>query len=258
MGTIFRLEIRQILGGRRKWVILAFLTLPVFLTVLIRAGFNWEMPDSEDLREFDVNPFFLAPYFLYSVVVAGLLALLNGSLFVSTEVSGRTLTYLFTRPIPKWKVLVAKFAAAVAATTPPTLLSLTATFTVLEFYGGFRGYAITVFTTVLAIAAYNAVFAVWGAIIPRRAMVVCLAYWFLMEVVLSFVPAVINQLSMAFHIRSIALILAEIPIPEDLVRVIGAPSLVGSLAALTALIVGTLGIACLIFLRREYPMTEEV
>ena len=55
----------------------------------------------------------------------------------------------------------------------------------------------------LAGPAYGAVYLVIGTILPRRAIVLAVGYTLVFELVISFVPAVINKLTVQYRLRSL-------------------------------------------------------
>ena len=75
-------------------------------------------------------------FLLYPQTLCLLLALLYGASIPGSELEGRTLTYLFTRPIARWRVVVGKYLAIVAAMLPPMLGSLVIAWFLLGQPGG--------------------------------------------------------------------------------------------------------------------------
>jgi hypothetical protein len=55
--------------------------------------------------------------------------------------------------------------------------------------------------TALAALAYSALFAAIGCIVPRRAMLIAFSYTLIFEVLVSFIPAVINRITVQYHLR---------------------------------------------------------
>ena len=57
----------------------------------------------------------------------------------------------------------------------------------------------------LSCPAYGALYVFIGALLHRRAMVAAVAYTLLMEFVVSFIPAMVNQLTVQYRLRNLLL-----------------------------------------------------
>jgi ABC-type transport system involved in multi-copper enzyme maturation permease subunit len=53
----------------------------------------------------------------------------------------------------------------------------------------------------LASLTYGALYMLLGVLFLRRALVVAVAYTFLMEFIVSFIPAVVHQITVQYHLR---------------------------------------------------------
>jgi ABC-type transport system involved in multi-copper enzyme maturation permease subunit len=250
MIEILRLQVRQILGGRKVWLVGFFLTAPVLLTAVI-ALWGAIPPDARP------DPRLIYLFVLYPQALGILLALLYGASVLGNEIEGKTLTYLFTRPVGKWRVILGKYLAIVAILVPAILSSLLASWLLLGAPGGLRYLVGFVACTSASVCAYNAVFLIFGVAFPRRALVVCLLYAGSFEFLVSFVPAVINTVTVNYYLRSLTVRIVGLEIPSEAARVVGEASLAGSGAALGAITALALALACLVASRREYLMSEE-
>lgn len=63
--------------------------------------------------------------------------------------------------------------------------------------------------SMLSAMSYGALFLFIGALFPRRAMIFCVFYMGLVEVVLSLIPAIINRLTIQYRLRSLMMNWAE-------------------------------------------------
>lgn len=207
---------------------------------------------------FSLDLFFAGYLFLlYPQVICLLLALFYGTSLLGQELGGRTLTYLFTRPLPRWKFVLGKYLGSLAALILPTVLSLLVSWLVLGAQGGLPMIAAIGISAVLALVAYNAIFALFGFLIPRRALIVALLYGVVFELVLSFIPALVNQVTVTYYLRSLAVEILELPVPREAARVIGGASVPGALLAIAVITVTTLAAASMLAARREYVVKEE-
>lgn len=246
MGMVAILQAQQMLGNRRSWPLAIFLALPVALSVLLRATDSLGPLSPAPPEAYKIY-FFL----LYVHAMCELGALLYASTLIAAELEGQTLGYLFTRPIRKWQVLCAKYAAVVAVLTPAVLASLLASWLVLGRPGGKDLLLGIGACSAAALAAWSAMFLLIGALIPSRAMVVGLLYT-LVEFFLSFVPAVLNSASVTYYVRSLAVRLIGFDAPDEARRVLGDATAAHACWMLALMAAGGLAAACLVASTREY------
>jgi len=196
-------------------------------------------------------------FILYPQVICLLLALLYGTSVLGSELDGKTLPYLFSRPLPRWHFVVGKYLGIVASVAIPTGLSLMASWLVLGFASDVSLFIGLLAGTVGALFAYNAVFIFFGFLTPRRAMIVALIYGILFELILSFVPALINQITVTYYLRSLVVEILQLEVPREMARVVGGASLPIALLALLAIIVVTLTASSTLAARHEYVVKDD-
>jgi ABC-type transport system involved in multi-copper enzyme maturation permease subunit len=251
VSALFRLTLRQILGGAKVWLLGLFLGLPVLLATVVMAQGGFDLPD----QEVAMGVFL---YALYPQSLCILAALLYGSSLLAAEIEGKTLVYLFTRPMPRAVVLLWKYLATVTALVGLTVVSLTLSFALAGFAGGLRMYLTILTTVVAALLAYTAVFCLLGLVVPRRAIPAGLIYAVLVEVVLSFVPAVANEVAVSHYLRSMALHLSGRTLPPEIQEIFTPVPLANCVLALLLFPTAFLMLSALLVRRREWPLTEGV
>ena len=251
MSALVRLTVRQILGGARLWLLALFLGLPVLLASIVQLKGGFDLPD----QAVGMGIFL---YVLYPQSLCILAALLYGSSLLAAEIEGKTLVYLFTRPVSRTRVLLAKYLATVAVLVVLTSVSLTISFALAGFAGGMRMYLTVLAAAVSALAVYTAVFSLLGLLVPRRAIPVGLLYAVLVEGVISFVPALANELAVSHYLRSLALHLSGQALPVEVQAVFTPVPLTTCILALAAFAAAFLGLSALLLHRREWPLTEGV
>ena len=117
--SIFSVTLKQILW-RRKTILalLGSILLPVAIVLLFRLTSQ----SGRDVRDF-IPIFTMMFYLLFLTVV---IVFFHGTAIVADEIDGRTLTYLFVRPLRKSSILLSKFVAYLVGTilliTPSHLL----------------------------------------------------------------------------------------------------------------------------------------
>lgn len=195
-------------------------------------------------------------FLLYPQTICLLLALFYGSSALGSELDGKTLTYLWTRPVARWRIVCGKYLGIVSVLIPPTALSVCVSWFILERPGGSVLSALLL-GAISGVLVYNAVFVLLGFIVPRRAMVLALLYAVIFEFILSFVPAMVNTFTVTYYLRSMVVEIIDLPVIPEIERIVGGASLPGAAAALTAMVAFGLGGASWLARRREYVVADE-
>ena len=174
MTAILGLTLRQLVGSRRSWLVVALVSLPILAGVL----FHVADPTTTSAR--------FADNVTARLVASGILplvVLLFGTSAFGSELGDRTLVYLALKPIARWHIVAGKLIAAVLAGGVPVALGgLVAVALILE--GDARGAAATGVGLLAGAAAYTAVFA-WAGLVTRHALIFGLVYVFIWEAVLA-------------------------------------------------------------------------
>jgi ABC-2 type transport system permease protein len=162
--------LRQMLDRRRTWLMLLLAALPVLLALAIRIyGGRPGAPQILDT--------------LLIRTVMPLVALVFGTAALGSELEDGTATYLLVKPVPRWRILLAKVFVAAALTVA---LVVPVTIAVVAARGGPDAAAITFgygAATALGAVAYVACF-VTLSVFTSRALVLGLAYVLIWEGVL--------------------------------------------------------------------------
>ena len=113
MSAVFVLTVRQLAGSRRIWLVLALVSLPLLAGLLFQVADATATPD-----EFadDVTRAMLAS------AILPLVMLLLATAAFGNEVGDRTLVYLVTKPIARWRIVAPKLLASVAVGGIPVAL----------------------------------------------------------------------------------------------------------------------------------------
>jgi ABC-type transport system involved in multi-copper enzyme maturation permease subunit len=140
-------------------------------------------------------------FMMYLGFVLPLFTLAYASGAVGAEREGRTLIWLFTRPLPRWAVYLAKFLGVL----PWCLLASVGGFVVLCLVGGEYGHRALATYWPAALAgtvAFSALFHLVGALF-RRPTVVGLVYVFFYELLVNNLPGSLKQLSLSYYTKSL-------------------------------------------------------
>ena len=200
-------------------------------------------------------------YLRFTVPVLGVF---YGTSLIADEVEDRTITYLFTRPIPRGAILVGKYLAYLVCTSIVILPSVVVVyFAVVPLFGGSIGAG---FPSLLAdlgliglgLAVYGSAFAFVGARL-RRPLLSGLLFVFGWEPVVVLVPGYMKNLSVAYYLQG----LVPHAAPQDEAMTLlrsalqtfdPAPAAWVCLLALVTIWAGTLAAAVRTVARREYVL----
>jgi ABC-2 type transport system permease protein len=195
---LFRNALRDLLSPRRLLSVGLLVLLPVGVALLVRslpAAHKFEGAEAYDR---------LTESLIFGVLLV-LLACVLGTGVVSREMEERTLGYLLTRPIARWRILLAKFAAAFCATTlaawVATLLLLAATRGLSDWSGSPVGRDLLILP--VASLAYGGFFLLLATLF-RRPLIFGLLYTFGIETWLPNLPGRFKLLSLMAYLRVLA------------------------------------------------------
>jgi hypothetical protein len=167
------------------------------------ALFVHQIPEGPPAVEILVYP----GWFLVLQLLVPALALILGSAVFAEELEDRTLTYLFTRPVPRAAVLLGRWLAAALVLTLLLAASL-GLFVLAATRGGGPaepvGPGVAGPLAAMAVAGglvYLAIFAVLGTFM-KRPMIAGLAYVFAVEGFLGNLPGRTQSLTVQYYLRS--------------------------------------------------------
>jgi ABC-2 type transport system permease protein len=202
-------------------------------------------------------------WLLYLRFVVPVLGAFYGTSLISDEVEDRTITYLFTRPVRRGAIIIGKYIAYLVCTELVVLPSVTAAYLLLVPVGGGNiGESFPLLLTDLGIlaiglAAYGAVFAFIGALVPRP-LVAGLILVFGWEQIALLVPGYLRRATIAHYLQS--LVPHAMP-QESTVAAIQSlfsepPSAISSVISLLAITLAALWLAARTVERREYILEQ--
>jgi ABC-2 type transport system permease protein len=213
---VFDLSLGQMLWSRRSVFLAVLLGGPVALALLIRILM------ATSLGAFRVNGssvggssiFGMMIWLLYIRFILPILGVFYGTSLIADEVDDKTITYLFTRPIPRSAVLLGKYLAYLACTVLLVLPSVVLVFFFIVPAGGgsigaaFPALAADLAMLAVGLTAYGAVFSLVGARM-RRPLVAGLVFAFGWEQAVLLFPGYLKRLTVAYYLQ--ALVKHEMP-----------------------------------------------
>lgn len=254
---LFQAHLWRVFRTRRALVAAGLAALPLILAVVVRQVSHFKGPARAELL-------ISLLWFLLVQTIVPLVALVAASPVVAEEIEDRTITYLFTRPIPRAAILCGRW---LAAALPIVLLLCTSAELIVRTLAmtgsaesheawmpaGFHGRMLL--TVAMGGAVYSAVFAAMGALV-KRPMLVGLGYTFVYEGFLGNLPGSNQKGTVIYYLKSFLLS----PYPDlvgDTREAIFAVPLVEPSSAvlhLGMMLFGLLALGAWRFTRREYVL----
>jgi ABC-2 type transport system permease protein len=262
---VFDLSLGQMLWSRRS----VFLGLLLGGPVVLAAGFRaiaTIYPSGLQINGARVGGAFIFGmmiWMLYIWFVVPVLGVFYGTSLIADEVEDKTITYLFTRPIPRSAVLFGKYLAYLACTVLLVVPSVMLVFFLIVPLGdssiaeAFPSLLMDLAMITIGLAAYGAVFALVGTRL-KRPLVAGLVFAFGWEPAVLLFPGYLKRLTVAYYLQ--ALVKHEMPQDSPVSMLLQVfhevPSVWVSLSCLTAIIAVTLWSAGRAVENREYVLEQ--
>jgi ABC-type Na+ efflux pump permease subunit len=263
---IFDLSLAEMLWSRRS----AFLGLvvggPVLLALGIRGLVVWAslgLPVVNGAPIAGPALFGMIIWLVYIRFILPVLGVFYGTALIADEVEDKTITYLFTRPIPRSAVLFGKYLAYLVCTVLLVLPSVLIVYFLIVPLGGasigeeFPTLAADLGMLTLGLAAYGALFAFVGARF-KRPIVMGLVFAFGWEQGVQIFPGYVKRATVVYYLQ--ALVPQAMPSDSILGGLIqtftDVPSLPVSLGALVAITAVMLWLAGRAVQKREYVLEQ--
>jgi len=208
-ARIFDLSLGQMLWSRRSVFLGVLLGGPVALAVALR------IVDSLHTSGFRVNGaqvgggtiFGMMIWLLYIRFIVPVLGIFYGTALIADEVEDKTITYLFTRPIPRSAVLVGKYLAYLVCTIFVVLPAVVLIWLLIVPIGGSLGQGFPdllkdLGLLALGLVVYGALFALVGAVF-KRPLLAGLVFVFGWETVVMALPGTLKRFTVAFYLRGL-------------------------------------------------------
>jgi ABC-2 type transport system permease protein len=262
---IFDLSLGQMLWSRRSVFLGLLLGGPVLLAVALRvvsvlytSGFR-----INGAQAAGPSVFGMMIWLLYIRFIVPVLGVFYGTSLIADEVDDKTITYLFTRPIPRRAVLFGKFLAYLVCTVLLVLPSVMFVFFLIVPIGGsgiggaFPSLLADLAMLAIGLAAYGAAFALVGTRL-KRPLIVGLVFAFGWEPAVLLFPGYLKRMTVAYYLQ--ALVRHEMP-QDSAVSMLfqvfrEVPSIPVSLASLAVIIGVTLWLAGQAVEQREFVLDQ--
>ncbi len=260
---VFDLSLGEMLWSRRTVFMALVVGGPVLLAVIVKAvemfGMSALRINGQRVAGFGI--FGVMMWMLFLRFIIPVLGVFYGTALMADEVEDNTITYLFTRPIPRGAVLVGKFLAYLACTLLVVLPSVMIVFFLLvplsQLPATFGSLLVDLGLLALGLAVYGSVFAFVGAFF-KRPLVIGLVFAFGWEQFVLALPGSLKQFTIAYYLQA----LVPHTMPSDGVASLlqgmfrETPPIWVCLAWLFAYLVGFLYLATRVVERKEYILEQ--
>ena len=266
---VFDLSLSEMLWSRRTIFMALIVAAPILISLFLRLLVGLGLPIFEDgrtggppIRLTGPAIFGMMIWGMYLRFIVPVLGLFYGTSLIADEVEDKTITYLFTRPIPRGAVLVGKYLAYLACTGFVVLPSVALVYMLVVPMRGSLGAAFPdllkdLLLLGLGLAVYGAVFAFVGAKF-KRPLLIGLVFVFVWEQIVLAVPGYLKQFTVMFYLQ--AIVPHAMPADGFLSLAQGlfrqTPSLPVSLMWLAIIWAAALWLATRIVARREYVLEQ--
>ena len=273
VSRIYDLSFGQMLWSRRTVFMALVVGGPVAVAVILRTLVSMDLLDAGGVV--DGRPVTIDGPTIFGLMIWGfylsfsvpLLGVFYGTSLIADEVEDRTITYLFTRPVPRGAVLVGKYLAYLVCAGLLVLPSVMLVFfLVVPLLGGSIGAGFPDLLKDLALlavglAVYGALFALVGTLF-KRPLLTGLVFIFGWEPIVVVVPGYMKRFTVSYYLQGLVphampqdgsvtgLVLQALQANEIL------PSATVGLAGLAVIAIGGLGLAVRLVQRREYVLEQ--
>jgi ABC-2 type transport system permease protein len=205
---VFDLSLGEMLWSRRTIFMALVVGGPVLLAIIVKGvemfGMSALRVNGQRVAGFGI--FGVMMWMLFLRFIVPVLGVFYGTALMADEVEDKTITYLFTRPIPRGAVLVGKYLAYMACTLLVVLPSVMIVYFLLVPFSAipstFGNLLVDLGLLTLGLAVYGGVFAFVGAFF-KRPLVIGLLFAFGWEQVTLALPGYLKQFTIAFYLQAL-------------------------------------------------------
>jgi len=191
MLVAYRYLLREELRFRKllPWLVLSFFAF------LFALSWNRFAPEATAVDKY-VNVINLLIFRLLPLSAA-----IYSTMIIAQEVEQKTIVYLLTRPIPRWQLIIGRWAAT--ATTVVVIAGLGLVAAHLGSKGGMSFILRDLLALALGAAAYTSLF-MFITLLFNRALIICVLFAFGWESSVPNLPTGLQGLSVLSHMQAIA------------------------------------------------------
>lgn len=202
IGKIYNITFRQTIQSKRTILMLILAYLPVIFTAYYRIA--------EPKNIIPPNLVLYHIMIFYLLFVSILVSLFYGTAIVGDEIDSKTIIYLFTRPIPKYSIIIGKFIAYIVGVILIVIPPILANFIIIasdsnmssDFAETLDVFGKQLGVIILSLFVYGSIFTLFGARL-KHPMIVGLLFAFGWEKIMLLVPGIVRKISIVHYLISI-------------------------------------------------------
>ncbi len=189
--AIARVTFKRVLRGKSLWVVAGLSLLPLVIAGLVRAAAK---------KELDPVDFWGGVMATWTYFQAILPPVLIGSA-IAEEIEEKTMTYLWSRPLPRWSIIAGKLVALVPVLWVVLSISVVLPFFLTVPHAGehtnllYRSLGSVILGTATAAAVTTGI----TTLAPRAGLVLSLAYLLFVDRSFAWFEISIAKLSLTYH-----------------------------------------------------------
>lgn len=172
MNQIFLLSIRQLISRWRLIILLFLAVLPIVLGTVMASLADDEPGYIKDYIDVIIDG-------LITSVLLPIIAMVLATMSFRHEIEDRTLIYLITKPIPRWKISLPKLAAVILVGGLIIIVSAIIS-TIIGPESGARALIAVGVGLFIGLLTYSVIF-IWAGLVSSHALGFALIYVFLWE-----------------------------------------------------------------------------
>jgi ABC-2 type transport system permease protein len=262
---VFDLSLGEMLWSRRTIFMALVVAGPVLLALIVKGvelfGMSALRVNGQRVAGFGI--FGVMIWMLFLRFIVPVLGVFYGTALIADEVEDKTITYLFTRPIPRGAVMAGKYLAYLVCTIMVVLPSVMIVYFLIVPYGGgsiaasFPDLVKDLALLALGLIAYGALFA-WVGARFKRPLLTGLIFVFGWEQAAMVFPGYLKRFTIAYYLQ--ALVPHTMP-SDNLLGMLQAivretPSLLSCLVSLAVITALFLWLAIRLVGKREYVLEQ--
>jgi ABC-2 type transport system permease protein len=205
---VFDLSLGEMLWSRRTIFMALVVGGPVILAVIVRVLDSFGLPALRvnGQRVGGMGVFGIVIWMLFLRFVIPILGVFYGTALMADEVEDKTITYLFTRPVPRGAILVGKYLAYLACTSLVVLPSVMLVYFLLirvnDIASTFMQLVTDLGLLFVGLAVYGGLFAFIGAFF-KRPLVIGLVFVMGWEQTAMALPGYMKRFTVAYYLQSL-------------------------------------------------------